>query len=181
MITLIQGRRTGVRMQKSIGNRHGHGQDAVAPLVSVASDHDRNLSAHLYSMRHSDRVYAPTTSREAAEVIMRNEAQKRFITNEVGVFVRWNGGTYTGSIKQVYRPGRYDIVYLGKTSNPVPEDVVNEMKRIQPERATLAAGDDLDLTGKGFVLGLVLDRLVKLSPEQEEYVKSAPELRVQVI
>ncbi|MCX6821908.1 MAG: hypothetical protein NTW30_03975 [Candidatus Aenigmarchaeota archaeon] len=63
---------------------------------------------------------------------------------------------------------------MSKTSNPVPNELVDAIKKIHPDRLSLIADAYLDLTGRVHILRRIDNRLTKMSPEQTAYAMSHP-------
>lgn len=87
-----------------------------------------------------------------------------------GVLVEWKNGLYIGSIQQIVPEYSTEIFMLSKSSSLLPDGLVKAIKEQNPERLYLHADSALDLTGRQYVLRKLEDRLVALTPEQDQYV-----------
>jgi hypothetical protein len=87
-----------------------------------------------------------------------------------GVLVEWKNKLYIGSIQQIVPDYSKEIFMLSKSSSLLPDGLVKAIKEQNPERLYLHADSTLDLTGRQYVLRKLEDRLVALTPEQDQYV-----------
>lgn len=88
----------------------------------------------------------------------------------VGVFIKWKGDIYIGSIQEIVPEFSRDIVLLSKSSNKIPSRLVNAIKKLDPERRVLYANDSLDLEGRQHILKITDNILEYMTPEQTKYV-----------
>ncbi len=90
------------------------------------------------------------------------------------MILEWRGDFYIGSV-QVIAP-KYDpeIVLLSKTSDPITKEFRNAILRLQPERKRLKGKNKLDLVGRCHIARRVGGKIVKMTPEQTQYMGSHP-------
>ena len=93
------------------------------------------------------------------------------------VFVTWKGSVYIGSIQDVAPEFSDEIVLLSKSSDKLPDDLVNAIRRLDDKRLELVAEDNLDLEGRQHVLRRLNDRLKYMTSEQIEHMlKHLPDI-----
>ena len=86
------------------------------------------------------------------------------------VLVKWRQGEYFGSIQQTY-PQFSDVFYLSKTSKPLPSELTNSIRKLEPSVINMKADDELDLEGRAHLLRRLEDKLTHMTPEQTRYAE----------
>ena len=87
-----------------------------------------------------------------------------------GVLVEWKNKLYIGSIQQIVPDYSKEIFMLSKSSSPLPDGLVKAIKEQNPDRLYLCADSTLDIPDRQYVLRKLEDRLVALTPEQDQYI-----------
>jgi len=90
------------------------------------------------------------------------------------ILLNWRQEKYFGSVQIIAPKYSEEIVYLSKTSKPLPEGLADSIKEKAPEVMTLTADNELDLRGRGHVLRKLEDRLTIMTPEQTNYMIKNP-------
>lgn len=88
----------------------------------------------------------------------------------ISVLVTWKNGVYIGSIQIVAPRFSEEIVVLSKSTDKLPEDLVNAIRKLDDKRVELVADDSLDLCGRQHILRRLEDKLVQMTFEQTRYM-----------
>ncbi len=107
-----------------------------------------------------------------AQTLLFNEQLSNVKNNPepTGVFVNWREGIYFGSIQYIESKYSNEIILLSKTSDPLNDNLVDAIKRIDNKRLDLSAQNELDLTGRTHILRKIGYVLVNLNLEQTKYM-----------
>lgn len=120
--------------------------------------------------------------KSVAEVVLGkiNSATQYDHQKSVGVSVEWRGDVYLGWIQNPL-PELPEVVALRMVVNPLPRQLFNAVRSLEPNRSYLHADGELDLFGreKHFVR-LLEDRLTVLTGPQAELVVHYQQLSQQL-
>ncbi len=117
------------------------------------------------------------------ERIARNllACEKRNIRNaqpEIrGITIHWQLDTYLAGVQEIVPEYSTEIVYLQKSGDALPDELIDEINKLHPERLELYADDSLDLKGAEHVLRRVGSVLTFLTPEQSKYFTTYKKIR----
>ena len=113
--------------------------------------------------------------KNVAEHILKSEKeQQRYCRPEpTGVLVEWRRGEYMGHIQDATKQYN-DIVALSKTTEPLPTELLHEIKRQDPSRLKLTADNSLGLDGRSHIVRKIDNKLTVLTPEQTIYMTNHP-------
>lgn len=112
----------------------------------------------------------------AARFLLQKEKSVRALNNPepVGALIKWQGNTYFGTLQAVASEFSNEIVALSKTSNPLPVDLIEAIRKLDPERLELEADASLDMTGRQHLLRRVENRLTSMTRQQTTYMLQHP-------
>jgi len=92
----------------------------------------------------------------------------------IDVMIEWRKGMYIGHIQIIFPDYSPEIVSLSKSTNPLHNDLVDAIRKLDHERLNLMADEKLDLTGRNHVLRRLENILTNLTPEQTKYMIAHP-------
>lgn len=97
----------------------------------------------------------------------RNDPKPTFL------LLKWRNQTYLGSIQYVPHDSN-EIVVLSKSNKPLPEQFIDALRMLQPDRLELIADDFMDLDGQLHVTRRTGNRITQMTPEQTMYMIAHP-------
>lgn len=109
---------------------------------------------------------------EVAKSLLQQEELLKSVNypKPISILVEWKDNVYIGSIQEIVPESSKEIVVLSKSSSPLPNDLVNAIRKLDKERLELYADDSLDLDGRQHILRRLEDRLVHMMQEQTIYM-----------
>lgn len=113
----------------------------------------------------------------AKRLVERQRLMYRMSSPEVmfnGAILGWRGDSYVGSIQIAYPDYSKEVVFLNKSTKPVPQSLLDEIRKIDGKVYELVADDSVDLDGRDHILRMVGDRLTRMTPEQSLYAVNNP-------
>lgn len=111
----------------------------------------------------------------ARELLEQERLKKPLMHPEpTGVLIKWDGCTYVGGIQEIVPEFSKEIVVLSMSTYPLPIDLADAIRKLDPRRLELQADDKLDLTGRQHVLRRIENRLTYMTPEQTAYMLLHP-------
>lgn len=120
-------------------------------------------------------MYDMTWEGVAREVLQQEKSRKPLNYPEpAGALIEWQDNTYIGHIQEIVPDYSKEIVALSKTSFPLPNELVEAIRKLDAKRLELHADDSLDLSGRQHVLRRVEGRLTHMTPKQTEYMLEHP-------
>lgn len=96
------------------------------------------------------------------------------------VFLDWRSAIYIGAVQALYKECP-ELVYLTKSIETQGDDLIAELRKLGDKRPALTADDDLDISGSGYFLRRLGNRLTKSTPEQKKYIEENPFGTVKII
>ena len=90
------------------------------------------------------------------------------------ILLKWREKDYLGSIQEITPTYSKEIVYLSKTSKPIPQELADALKRVEPTILELGAENFLDLEGRGHILRNLEGKLTIMTTEQTAYMLEHP-------
>ena len=85
----------------------------------------------------------------------------------------WHGSIYFGQTQQSYQD-HSEIVFVSKTSRPLPTEVTDEIKRRRPKVPTYEIAFEVDFEGNYHLLRTVGNALMVMTAEQTAYALEHP-------
>lgn len=113
---------------------------------------------------------------EIAKYVLENEniLKSRNYPVSISVLVKWKNSIYIGSVQYISQEFSMEIVLLSKSTSRLPDDLVNEIRKLDKKRLELNADDSLDLIGRQHIIRILGNNLVRLTSEQTEYMTKHP-------
>lgn len=121
-----------------------------------------------------------TTDWEKAAIYILEQEKVMNVFNcpeSVGVVIKWKDDIYIGSIQEIVPEFSKEIVLLSKSTNKLPDGLVNAIRKLDEKRLELDADKSLDLKGRQHILRRIENRLVLMNSQQTEYMmKNLPKV-----
>ncbi len=87
----------------------------------------------------------------------------------IGVWVTWRGNEYFGSVQELEPELFPEVYFLSKMTYILSEELVAELRKLDPDRLELTADNSIELTGNYHILRKEDNTLGLLKPEETEY------------
>lgn len=111
----------------------------------------------------------------AKSLLMSIEAAKLYNYPEpTTVLITWKDRTYIGSVQDAAPKFSKEIVVLSKSSNPLSDNLVNAIKKLDQNILKLHADNLLDLDGRQHILRRLESKLTYMTKEQTAYMMEHP-------
>lgn len=111
---------------------------------------------------------------EVARNLIRSAKSSPNLPEAVLILLEYRSKKYFGSIQEITPEFSKEIVCLSKTSQPIPKELAESIRKIEPCILELQADNELDLSGRGHVLRRQQERLTIMTPEQTIYIIENP-------
>ncbi len=92
------------------------------------------------------------------------------------ILVSWRGGTYFGSLQNVYPEYSSEMVLLSKTSSSLNPGFVKGIEKKKPGIEILHADEKLDIRGRQHILRKIDNELTYMTDDQTKYAIKNPKV-----